>query len=100
MNNLSFTSLGNTDIDAIMLLMMPDRSLLNVQRRRLGFKLEEIRKARGLTLTEAGQLLGKPHTWIWKIEASERRVDALELWHICRAYDCEFESLLKEVADG
>lgn len=80
--------------------MLPNRGSLNVQRRRLGFRLEEIRKARGMTLAEAGQLLGKPHTWIWKVEAGERRVDALELWHICQAYESDLESLLREVMDA
>ncbi|MDQ3506972.1 MAG: helix-turn-helix domain-containing protein [Actinomycetota bacterium] len=53
-----------------------------------------------MTLSEAGRLLGKPHTWVWKIEAGERRVDAVELWHICRAYDLDFEGFLREVVDG
>ncbi|MBA2376669.1 MAG: helix-turn-helix transcriptional regulator [Rubrobacter sp.] len=80
--------------------MIPDRGSLNIQRRRLGFRLEEARKAKGMTLSEAGRLLGKPHTWVWKIEAGERRVDAVELWHICRAYDLDFEGFLREVVDG
>lgn len=51
-------------------------------------------------MVEAGLLLGKPHTWVWKVEAAERRVDALELWHICQAYEFDFETLLGEVIDA
>lgn len=80
--------------------MLPDRKLLYVQRRRLGFKLEEARKIKGLTLVQAGHLLGRSHTWVWKVEAGERRLDGLELSYICRAYGLELENLLKEISDA
>lgn len=80
--------------------MLPNRKQLNVRRRRLGYKLEEARKDRGMTLEQAGELLGRPHTWVWKVEAAERRLDAAELWLVCEAYGLDLKTLLKEVMDA
>ena len=41
--------------------------------------LRRWRAAAGLTQRQMGQRLGKPHTWIYKCEAGERRIDPVEL---------------------
>lgn len=92
--------MGKKYNDAILLLVLPDRKQLNVHRRRLGFRLEEARKAKGMTLKQAGKLLGRSHTWVWKVEAAERRLDAAELWLICEAYGLDLKELIEEVMDA
>lgn len=80
--------------------MLPDSGQLNVLRRRLGYKLEQARKAKGLTLKEAGELVGRSHTWIWKVEAAERRLDAIKFRLICEAYGIDPGNLVEEAMDA
>lgn len=47
-----------------------------------------VRKARervGLTQWELAQALGRPQSYVSKVETCERRLDFIELLHICRA---------------
>ena len=47
--------------------------------------LVQERLAAGLTQRELAQRLGKPHSYVSKIEVSERRIDLMELIHYLRA---------------
>jgi transcriptional regulator with XRE-family HTH domain len=52
-----------------------------------------IRQARsnaGVGQAELGARIGKPQSFVSKIESGERRVDVLELRAICRALDLPF----------
>lgn len=49
-------------------------------------KLREAREAAGLTQTEAAEKLGKPQSYISKIERGERRIDVVELSAIAKLY--------------
>jgi transcriptional regulator with XRE-family HTH domain len=51
--------------------------------------LRRIRQARedaGLTQTEVARGLGRPQSFVSKIESGERRVDFVELQHLARIY--------------
>ena len=61
--------------------------------------LVEARKAAGLTQTQVAERLGKPPSYIAKIEIGERRVDVLEFLDLAAAvgFDpVEFLRLLRE----
>jgi transcriptional regulator with XRE-family HTH domain len=47
--------------------------------------LVQERLAAGLTQRQLAQRLGKPHSYVSKIEVSERRIDIMELIHYLRA---------------
>ena len=51
--------------------------------------LRSSRLAQGLTLREVGARLGRPHTWVGKIETGERRLDVAEYVRLCRAIGAE-----------
>lgn len=49
-------------------------------------KLREAREAAGLTQAEAAEKLGKPQSYISKIERGERRIDVVELIALAKLY--------------
>jgi transcriptional regulator with XRE-family HTH domain len=60
--------------------------------------LQRLRQARteaGLTQNEVAKKLGRPQSFVSKIEAGERRVDAVELYELGRVYHKPFEFFLE-----
>lgn len=58
------------------------KTLYSPQAGKLCNWLQEQREAKGLTMREAGEMLGKPHTFIAKTESGERRLDVIEyIWY-------------------
>ncbi len=53
---------------------------------RLRLKLKETRMEAGLTQVEVARMLGRPQSFISKIETRERRVDFLELQVLAKIY--------------
>ena len=69
-----------------------------------------VRKARersGHTQGEIAQMLGRPQSYVSKVETCERRIDVVELLQLCRVIGvtfaeiipAEFRDLLGEAAD-
>lgn len=52
----------------------------------LARRLRQARESAGLTQTEAAHRLGKPQSFVSKIESGERRIDILELYTIAEVY--------------
>ena len=47
--------------------------------------LVAMRKNAGLTQRELAERLGREHSFVWRIENGERRVDVLEFYWVCHA---------------
>jgi len=54
------------------------KSLRSPRQRRLTALLVETRRSRGLTQAEVAARLGKPQSFIAKVEGGERRLDVIE----------------------
>ena len=70
--------------------------------------LRKARERSGQTQQEVAQVLGRPQSYVSKVETCERRVDYVELLQICRVIGAslgevtpaEFHDLLKIASDG
>ena len=57
-------------------------------------KLREAREAAGLTQAEAAEKLGKPQSYISKIERGERRLDIVELQTLAKLFNVKSSELI------
>ena len=80
--------------------MLPDKSEIVKDRKRLGFKLETARKDKGWTLEAAGEQLNRGHRWVWDVENAERRIDAVELWYMCKVYELDYRAIVEEAINA
>lgn len=63
-------------------------------------KLRQARRDAGLTQVEASRRLGKPQSFVSKIESGERRVDVIELSVIARLYGKPLSYFQGEASDS
>lgn len=61
--------------------------------------LRKLREDKGLTQRVLAEKLRKHRSFIWKTEAGERRLDAVELVRWCNACGCDPIDLFKIVVD-
>lgn len=59
--------------------------------------LIECRKAQGLNQTQLAERVGRPQSYISKIENAERRLDVIEFVELCEAIGVEASELLRKV---
>ena len=62
-------------------------------------RLREARLTVGLKQTELAARLGKPHSYVSRIENRQIRVDVIELRQICAMLGISFRSFVNELAD-
>ena len=62
------------------------RSLHSPRYRRFVRRLREARERAELTQIDAARALGRPQSFVAKIEAGQRRVDVIELQDLARIY--------------
>ncbi len=62
------------------------RSLHSPRYRRFTKRLREARVRAGMNQVEAARALGRPQSFIAKIESGQRRVDVIELQDLARVY--------------
>jgi transcriptional regulator with XRE-family HTH domain len=71
------------------------KNLRSAQHRVTILAIVEARQAAGLTQRELAAKLGRSNSFVWKIEAGERRVDILEFIEIARCLGVDPVGLFK-----
>ena len=70
------------------------------QGQRVAEMIREARTAKGLTMRDLADRLGRPHTLVAKIESGERRVDLVELEAICDALGISLVNFVRRYRQG
>lgn len=73
------------------------KTIYSPQSKKLGTWLRDQRMAKGLTMREAGELLGKPHTFVAKTETGQRRLDVIEFAWYCNTIGIDAVEGLKQI---
>jgi len=66
--------------------------------RTLGADIRALRKARGLTLTELGESLGRSVGWLSQVERDKSEPSITDLRHLAKALDVSISSLFRSAA--
>jgi transcriptional regulator with XRE-family HTH domain len=66
------------------------------EHRELVKMLREVRLSAGLTQTELSERLGRPQSFISKLEGGERRIDLVELRWLCRELGQDVTQLVRD----
>lgn len=61
-------------------------------------RLVAARLSAGLTQAQVATRLGKPQSFVAKVEGGERRLDIFELLDLARAIDIDLEGLLRGIS--
>lgn len=72
-------------------------SLYSDEYQRVIAALKQARKAQGITQMQLAEALGRPQSFIAKIESGERRLDVVEFVHLARLVGLAVEVVLKEI---
>ncbi|MBX3415235.1 MAG: helix-turn-helix transcriptional regulator [Pirellulales bacterium] len=62
-----------------------EKSIFTADQRKLQELLRQIRLGAGLRQLDLAEKLGQPQSFVSKYESGERRLDLLEIRHICQA---------------
>lgn len=62
--------------------------------------IASVRKAAGITQVELAERLGKPQSFVSKVERGERRLDVIEFCQVAEAIGQDPAKLLQEFADS
>lgn len=73
------------------------KALRSPEHQRLIALLSDARRKKGLTQAELAEMIGRPQSFIAKIEGGERRLEVLEFAHIARVLGLDAGSLLNSV---
>jgi Predicted transcription factor, homolog of eukaryotic MBF1 len=60
--------------------------------------LKSARKDRGLTQAQLAEALGKPQSFIAKVENGERRLDVVEFVHLARLVGVDLYKIMEEIS--
>lgn len=61
--------------------------------------LKQARKARGITQAQLAEALGKPQSFIAKVENGERRLDVVEFVHLARLVGADAHGIIASLGD-
>ncbi|MFJ3457257.1 helix-turn-helix transcriptional regulator [Scandinavium goeteborgense] len=62
--------------------------------------LKKARKENGITQAQLAEALGKPQSFIAKVESGERRLDVVEFVHLARLVGMEIKEIVHSLALG
>ncbi len=62
-------------------------------------KLVEMRHSAGMTQRELATRLEREHSFVWRIEKGERRLDLLEFFWVCEALGQDAETIYAELCE-
>ena len=62
--------------------------------------IRKLRLDAGLNQTEVAERLGRPQSWISKVEVGERRIDVEELRQLCIALGTDLTAVTSDWLDG
>lgn len=77
---------------------MPSSIFTQRHQELIGF-IASVRKAAGITQVELAERLGKPQSFVSKVERGERRLDVIEFCQVAVALGCDPAKLLQEFVD-
>ncbi len=60
-------------------------------------KLVEMRKEAGLTQRQLAEKLQREHSFVWRIEKGERRLDVVEFFWVCNALGYDTAEVYSEL---
>jgi len=59
--------------------------------------LKKARKEKGITQAQLAEALGKPQSFIVKVESGERRLDVVEFVHLARLVDADVQRIIASI---
>ena len=59
--------------------------------------LKKARKEKGITQAQLAEALGKPQSFIAKVESGERRLDVVEFVHLARLVDADVQRIIASI---
>jgi transcriptional regulator with XRE-family HTH domain len=71
------------------------KSIYNEEYRKLIDALKSARIASGMTQTQVADALGKPQSFVAKVEGYERRLDVIELIEFCKVIGTDIFHILR-----
>ncbi|WP_373964206.1 helix-turn-helix domain-containing protein [Kosakonia sacchari] len=72
-------------------------SVYSEEYQRVIIALKKARKERGITQAQLAEALGRPQSFIAKIESGERRLDVVEFVHLARLVGLEPMDVLQKI---
>ena len=78
--------------------MPPTPKGVSISNKEIGERVRDVRKARELTQTQLGEILGIPYTNVSAIERGTRGVSLQQLVKLCRALDVSPDEVLSTSA--
>jgi transcriptional regulator with XRE-family HTH domain len=75
------------------------KTLYSPESEKVSHWLRAQRQLKGLTMRQAGELLGKPHSFVGKTEIGQRRLDVVEYVWYCRCLGFDATEGLNEIIE-
>ncbi len=77
-----------------------DKSIYSRRQERLQQLLRDVRSEAGLRQVDLAERLGQPQSFVSKYESGERRLDVLELLHVCECCGITLSDFMHRFTEG